>query len=277
MPPSLAITAALIRDTFREALARKIFWGFAACSSSLILFFIFLMRIDVVEGAVATITLFGREAPPRDLAMLTRQVHGGLAAFLYTAGLFLSVFASAGLIPTVFEPGRIELLLSKPVSRHHILIGRYLGNLLVIAANMFYLVVSVWIIFGLKTGVWTHEFLYSTALTVFIFAVLLTVVLLVAVLSESAVVATMATFAVILTSPILSQRNVIERLLSSEWSRDLVRWLYYVLPKVFDIGRICREIVLGQPVEDWTPVWSSALFGAAIFAAGLYSFARRNY
>ena len=72
--------------------------------------------------------------------------------------MFLAVFASAGLIPTVFEPGRIELLLSKPVARHHILLGRYLGNLLVVAFNMLYLVGGVWLIFGIKTGMWTPIF-----------------------------------------------------------------------------------------------------------------------
>ena len=42
------VTLALVRDTFREAFARKIFWGFFGCSTAVILFFIFLMKIDVV-------------------------------------------------------------------------------------------------------------------------------------------------------------------------------------------------------------------------------------
>ena len=44
---TIAVTLALVRDTFREAFARKIFWGFFGCSTALILFFIFIMRIDV--------------------------------------------------------------------------------------------------------------------------------------------------------------------------------------------------------------------------------------
>src|SRR5579862_3019213 len=236
MRNNLRVTGALVRDTFREAFARKIFWGFAGCSTALILFFLFIMKIDVVEGAVATVSSFGKTSDTQDVGRLVREVHGGLAAFLFTAGMFLSVFASAGLIPTVFEPGRIELLLSKPVARHHILLGRYLGNLLVVAANIFYLVIAVWLIFGIKTGVWTFGFLWSSVLTVFVFGVLLTVVLLIGVLWESAVVATMVTFGILLLSPILAQKHTIERLLTSEWSRNVVRGLYYVLPKVFDLG-----------------------------------------
>jgi ABC-type transport system involved in multi-copper enzyme maturation permease subunit len=270
-------TAALVRDTFREAFARKIFWGFFGCSTALILFFLFIMKIDIVQGAMATISLFGKTSTGQDVTRLVRQVHGGIAAFLYTAGMFLAVFASTGLIASIFEPGRIELLLSKPVARHHILLGRYLGNVLVIAANILYLVFAVWLIFGFKTGVWTYGFLWSSVLTIFVFSVLLTVVLLIGVLWESAVLASMVTFAIMIISPILAQQRTLERLLTSQWSRDVVHVVYYVLPKVFDLGRISRALVLGDPIGDWMPVWSSALFGLAVLSAGLYAFARRDY
>lgn len=270
-------TAALVRDTFREALARKIFWGFFGCSTALILFFLFIMKIDVVEGAMATISLFGKTSTGQDVTRLVRQVHGGIAAFLYTAGMFLAVFASTGLIASIFEPGRIELLLSKPVARHHILLGRYLGNLLVIASNVFYLVFAIWLIFGFKTGVWTHGFLWSSVLTIFVFSVLLTVVLLIGVLWESAVLASMVTFALMILSPILAQQRTLDRLLTSQWSRDVVHVLYYMFPKVFDLGRISRALVLGDPIGDWMPVWTSALFGLAVLGMGLYAFGRRDY
>ena len=270
-------TLALVRDTFREAFARKIFWGFFGCSTAVILFFIFLMKIDVVEGALATVSLFGKEMRAQEVENIVRGVQGALAAFLYGFGLFLAVFASAGLIPTIFEPGRIELLLSKPVSRYHILLGRYLGNLLVIAFNMLYLVLSVWIILGIKTDIWTHQFLYSAGLTIFVFAVLLTIVVLIAVLSESAVLSTMVTFGVMIAGLIVAQKSTIERLLTSEWSRNVVRVLYYTLPKVWDLGNIGRKLVTGVPIEDWMPVWSSALFGVAVLGAGLLVFSRRNY
>jgi ABC-2 type transport system permease protein len=274
---TIAVTLALVRDTFREAFARKIFWGFFGCSTALILFFIFILRIDVVQGAIATVSLFGNASRSLDVQRLVRQAHGAIAAFLFTAGMFLAVFASAGLIPSVFEPGRIELLLSKPVERYHILLGRYTGNVLVIAANIFYLVFAVWLIFGIKTGVWTAGFLWSSVLTVYMFAVLLTVVVLVGVLWESAAVTTMVTFAIMIVSPILAQQPTLERLLTSETSRNIVRGAYYALPKVFDLGRMTRSLVLGNPIDDWMPVWSSGLFGVAVLGAGIYVFARKNY
>src|SRR5258708_2003926 len=179
---TLAVTLALIRDTFREALARKIFWGLFALSTAMIIFFLFLMRIDIVEGATATVTLFGRtDQRSLDAARIVRGVQASIATFLYSFGMFLAVFASAGLIPSVLEPGRIELVLSKPVSRAHILLGRYAGNVLIVAANTAYLVLGVWLILGLKTGIWAPAFLAAIATTTFVFSVLLAVVVLIAV------------------------------------------------------------------------------------------------
>ena len=145
-------TIALIRDTFREAFARRIFWGFFGCCTALLLFLIFILRVDVVQGALATISIFGRTLPSVGVTNLVEQTQSVIAMVLYFAGLALAVFASAGLVSAMFEPGRIELLLSKPVSRVHLLMGRYAGNVLVVSANILYLVVGCWVIFGIKTG-----------------------------------------------------------------------------------------------------------------------------
>lgn len=270
-------TVALIRDTFREAFARRIFWGFAGCCTALLAFLVFIMRIDVVAGALATITIFGRALPTTDVQGLVQQTQSVIAMAMYFFGMALSVFASAGLVAAVFEPGRIELLLSKPVSRTRLLLGRYLGNLLVVAANIVYLTVGSWVIFGIKTGLWGLGYLVSSAFTVFVFAVLLAVIVLVGVLWESAAVAIMVTFGLMIVTPILAQTATLERLLSSEWSRDVVRGLYYILPKTSDISVIIRHLILNEPVDTWMPVWSTALFGAVILAAGILRFRRRSF
>jgi ABC-2 type transport system permease protein len=275
---TLVATAALVRDTFREAFARKLFWGLFGLSTAMILFFLFIMKIDVVQGALATVSLFGQSVGKTvDVTRLVRQVHASISTFLFTWSMFLALFASAGLISSVFEPGRIELLLSKPVSRHHILLGRYLGNLLVVGLNVCYLVFGVWLIFGWKTGVWNSSFLAVIGTTAFMFAVLLSAMVLVAVLSESGALALMVAFGLMFMSVILAQRTLAERLLSSEWSRNVWRGLYWVIPKVFDLGRMNMDFVQGRAVGALDPIWSSAAFAAVMLATGIYCFAKRNF
>src|SRR5260370_18180008 len=140
----MTATLALIRDTFREALSRKIFWGLFGLSTVMILFFLFLLKIDIVEGALATVSIFGRSSGrANNLEKLVRGVYGGIAAYLYVWGMVIAVFASAGLIPSVLGPGRIQLLLLKTIFRAPNLLGRYAGNVLVGSFNILYIVLGV--------------------------------------------------------------------------------------------------------------------------------------
>src|SRR5260370_3063905 len=113
--------------------------------------------------------------------------------------MFLAVFASAGLIPSVLEPGRIELLLSKPVSRTHVLLGRYVGNILVVSCNIIYLVLGVWTILGVKTAICSASFLVAIPTTAFVFSALLPVGVLIAVLFHTPAPPTMLPLALRLT------------------------------------------------------------------------------
>jgi ABC-type transport system involved in multi-copper enzyme maturation permease subunit len=273
----MVATVALIRDTFREAFARKIFWGFFGCCTALLAFLIFIMRVDVVQGALATVSIFGNSLPSTNVQNLVQQTQSVIAGILYYAGMALAVFASAGLVSAVFEPGRIELLLSKPVSRTHLLLGRYAGNVLVVSANILYLVVGSWIIFGIKTGVWGAGFLLSSLCTIFIFSVLLAVIVLVGVLLDSSAVAIMVTFAIMIITPILAQKATLERLLSAEWSRDILRVLYYTLPKIWEVRGITQNLILNKPIESWMPIWSTAIFGAVVLGIGIWRFQKRTY
>ncbi len=275
-----AATGALVVDTFRESLSRKIFWGFFGCSTVLMLLFLLVLHIDIVEGGVAAVKIFGHDfnaGQGMEIGEVVNAVLGGVSVFLFTAGLFFSVFASAGLIPTIFEPGRIELLLSKPISRPHLLLGKFLGTLAVIGCNLFYLVFGVWVILGLKTDIWQAGFLASASLAVYAFAVLLTVVLFVAVISRSAVLATMVTYFVMLLSGIFSQHENIGPYFNSQWPRDLVTGLYYVFPKLPGIGDMARLAFLGREIETWMPLVTSGVFAAVMLAASVFVFQRKDY
>lgn len=271
-------TAGLIRDTFREAMARKIFWGLFGLSTLMILFVLFLLRIDVVEGATATVGLFGFERTrDMDVERLVRSAHSFIAAFLYSFGMCLAVFASAGLVPSVLEPGRIELLLSKPVGRAHILFGRYVGNLLVVTVNIVWLVVGVWFVFGWKTDIWNPYFLWTIVTTVYLFAVLLAVVFVTGVAFESTALSTMIPVAMLIVSPILAQERTMVKLMSSEWSRQVWKGLYYVLPKAADLAMVTLGLVRDRHAEWWWPVWTSGVFGIAMLAAAVLLFHRRDF
>ncbi len=274
---SWRVLLALILDTIQEARARWLFWGLFGLSTFLILFFLFALKIDLVQGAVSLMDL-GPMRRNMNIEKFVRTAYMFVAVFLYIWGTFLAVFASSGLIPSVLEPGRIGLLLSKPVSRPMLLIGRYVGNLLVVSVNNTYLIGAIWIIIGIKTDIWYTTFLYAIPLTILIFAVLLSVVVFIGVISESAALSVMVAAALMLISAVLAQRKIVVQLLSSEWSRNLWQGLYWVLPKVYDLARALHDLILKETAPSWAaPLWTSALFGIVILSAAILIFQRKDY
>ncbi|HEY3940736.1 MAG TPA: ABC transporter permease subunit [Bryobacteraceae bacterium] len=269
---------ALIADTFQEARARWLFWGMFALSTLLILIFLFALQIDLAESAIS---FLGVESTVRRIYNIRKFVnvsYSWVSIVLYVWGTFLAVFASSGLIPSVLEPGRISLLLSKPLGRPTLLMGRYLGNLTIVAMNHVYLISSVWLILGLKTHIWEPRFLLAIPISIFLFAVFLCVVVLIGVVSESAALSVMVANALALISVLLAQHQLVIRLLGSEWSRQLWMAFYWILPKVFDLGNAMRQIILFDRQADWLmPVWTSALFGIVALVSAVYIFQKRDY
>ena len=68
-----------------------------------------------------------------------------------------------------------------------------------------------------------------------------------------------------------------DRLLSSEFSRGVWRMIYHALPKVYDIGKITMDVVLGTKVQSLTPFATTAVVGAVVLAGAIHIFRRRDF
>jgi ABC-type transport system involved in multi-copper enzyme maturation permease subunit len=272
------VVLALILDTFQEARARWLFWGLFGLSSLLIAIFLFVLRIDLVQGAVSLMGIEATSHPVYDIQKFVNISYAWVSIVLYIWGTFLAIFASAGLIPSVLEAGRISLLLSKPLTRTMLLMGRYLGNILIVLVNHVYLICSIWIVIGIKTHIWDTRFLLAIPISVFIFAVLLCAVVLIGVVFESAALSVMVPAALMLISAILAQRQIVIRLLDSDWSRQLWLAFYWIIPKFYDLGAAMKQIVQYDREANWiTPVWTSAVFGLVVLSGAIYVFQRRDF
>ena len=71
---------------------------------------------------------------------------------------------------------------------------------------------------------------------------------------------------------------MVVKLLDSQWSRDLWLAFYWIVPKVFDLGVVMKQIILYDRETDWfTPAWTSAAFGIAVLSGAIYIFRRRDF
>jgi ABC-type transport system involved in multi-copper enzyme maturation permease subunit len=269
---------AIIELTFRESFYKKTFLGFLAISTFIILLFLFALNLDIVNGAQSAVSLFGIQAPELvDIDIIVAGVEGVVSVMLFTIGIFMSLFATSSLIPSLLQPGFIDLFISKPVNRLQILGGRFMGAITIVTFNIFYLIILTWFIISIKSGLWNWNFLLAGLVIVFTFAVLFSMMTFLGTISKSGPFSLMITYLILFFSPILLQRDQIYALLSSRYYGYIFDGFYYFLPKTAELGKITTQLARGLPVDSWMPVWTSFLFLAFMFLISAYIFQRKDF
>jgi ABC-2 type transport system permease protein len=274
--------AASVQEVFREAAARWTLIAYFAVSSLFILIFALAVNLDIVNGALAGAKLFGQsvEIGERsvDIDKLVLGFESGFSGFLYLVGTFLALFATAHLVPRLQEKGTIDLYLSRPVGRVPLLLSRYAGGLLLAAANLVYLIGSMWAIVVWKTRV------LAGGVILFTIAALLAFAFLVGVVTSSTGVSLMATYAVFFFAAVLSAHDRIAAAVSTELAARIVNGLYWILPKTAELGQATVAMVAGgaapAPLADINHLaiyGSTAAFAVASLSIASWLFSRKDF
>ncbi|MCK5572422.1 MAG: ABC transporter permease subunit, partial [Bacteroidetes bacterium] len=188
---------ALVLHTFLE-LRAKVTLIILVGISTIVLLGVSLALSSVESEAGATLMIFGQPmgppVPQEDLAKLVATVQGGLAGGLFFGISLFGLFATSSLIPDALEKGTIDLYLAKPMGRWQLLLGKHLGAVAVVFANVVYFVGASWLIIGVKVGVWNPQYLAAGLTMTFVFACLYSIVVLLAVLSRNTAVSIIGAF-----------------------------------------------------------------------------------
>ncbi len=104
------------------------------------------------------------------------------------AGVLAAIVVTASIVPRMLEPGSIDLLLSKPVSRWGLFLSRFAGGCAFILLVTGVLIVGLWLIVGTRLGIWNAGLLWTIPVFVFVFAVYFSVSALAGVLWRNAIV-----------------------------------------------------------------------------------------
>jgi len=280
--------AASVQEVFREAAARWTLIAYFALSSLFILIFALAVNLDIVDGALAGARLFGQSVEIGERAIDMDKVvlgfESGFSGFLYLVGTFLALFATAHLVPRLQEKGTIDLYLSRPVGRIPLMLSRYAGGLLLAAANLVYLIGSMWAIVVWKTHVLHPRFLLSGVVILFAFASLLAFAFLIGVVTSSTGVSLMATYALFFFGAILAAHDRIAAAVSTETSARIVQGLYWALPKTAELGQATVTLVAGREAPERLANFnalgvfgSTAAFAVAALALASWLFSRKDF
>ncbi len=261
----------------------------------------FALNLDVVEGSIAALRIFGLESAPLEVARdpqtgailkdpetgraiqealsLDRFVVG-INDFVFGAsylfGTLLGLFATQPLISGFVEQGRVDLLLSKPISRARLLSGHIFGVWWLVASLVTYLVGAIWMVISIKTGLWLTHFLIAIPIIVVMFGVMYSIVMTIGVTLRNTGLALVVSYGCIFFSAVLAAKDQIIPQIGDVASAIFVT-LYHVLPNYIEVISIMSQLASGEIVTSWYPLYSSILFGVAVYAIGFFIFARKDF
>lgn len=263
--------------TLREAMARKVFITFVAIS---VLVLLIMALIFGMTDSVSILSNLQKGSGDASMGNIINGLELLIVAPLTGLGLLLAIFASASFIPVMLEKGNIDLLLSKPVSRVQLLLGKYFGGLLVVFLNLAFLILGVWLIISLKFSVWDPKFLTTIITVTFTFAVLYSMIVLFGVLTKNSTFGMMMAYLIFLIlSPGLSALNGrLGLLISSDFWKAVIKGLYYIIPNTSDLmGSVTIGLATGRGIESYTPIWTSFLFLLVMIGASLQVFGKKDF
>ena len=258
-------------NAFRESVRDKVLYN-------LVLFAVLMIGASY---------LIGQLTAGQDIKIIKDVGLSAIAVF----GLFIAVFVGINLVSKEVERKSIYALLSKPVERYQLVLGKYAGVILTLAVNVTVMVVAFYAVLAYMRWMATPSVLAALDGPALDPRMLKAVVLLFA---ELAVVTAAALFFSSFSTPMLSATFTVAVYVAGHFSGDLkhfdqvvdsraVMWitsaLYWILPNLasFDVK---AQVVHAQPVAR-TYVALTLAYGAAYIAVLLSGavliFSRRDF
>ncbi len=185
---------AVIVDSIRESLDRRIFWVMAA-----ITFVIAAAMVCVGMESDRITFFFGLWEVRTDhfnpFSGIGRSRVVGLVVYLLMdlflgwGGVILMIVATAGMFPSMMERGAVDILLSKPMSRRRLFMYKYLAGMVFALLQATLFVTLTFLVMGLRWKVWVPGYLLAVPLLVLLFSYVYCVSVFVAVRTKSTVAA----------------------------------------------------------------------------------------
>ncbi len=264
-------TAAIATNVFRESVRDKVLYN-------LVLFAILL---------IAASYLLGQLTAGQDVKIIKDLGLSAISLF----GLFIAVFIGIGLVSKEVERRSIYSLLSKPIRRHQVVLGKYVGLTLTLAVNVSIMAAALYVVLGYMSWGFAPEVQRAWDSPALDPALLKAVGLI---LVELMLVTSIAVFFSTFSTPILSAAFTFALFIVGHFSSDLrnfqdvvdspgaarlARGLYWVLPNLapFDVK---ADVVHGIPVPAryiGLTLAYAALYITMLLVISSFIFSRRDF
>lgn len=222
--------------------------------------------------------------------------------------VLLGVVITSFFIPNMLQKGTIDLLLVKPIRRSILLVFKYVGGLVFILLVNAFAIVGIWLVLGLRSGLWAHWMLLLVPLLTLFFAILYSVSTLFAVLTRSTVAAILVTIGAWFTFFVVGATNQFfenmahmeettkvpleKRRFTDNTFGAVIKVVHRILPRTSDLdqladllifsdfmtgGYLAPEQVLPADRNWWESFGVSLAFIAVMLGLACWRFAVKDY
>jgi len=249
--------AAIARNTFREALRDRILY----------LFLGFAIVILIGSKLFGLLTVGDEGKVIRDLGL------GGIQFF----SMLIAVMMSVLLVSREVDSRMVFNILAKPVPRWHFLLGKYLGLLATVAANLFLMTVTMLLVVLAYQGELDLRIAFAAAMTLLEMAVLAAFAVLFAVVTRP-ILGSVLTLAVFVIGHVSEDIWMLTRHLPSRVGRSVVAACYYLLPNLerFNFkAEVVHRLTIPLDVVAWSVVYG-VLYAAVVLLLACLHFGRKD-
>jgi len=228
-------TAAILMDSLRMMLARRLFWITLAISALVVLAYGSIGSneegLSILFGVwTIEVPMFANDSPQYKALLAGIFTNFVVPIWLTWAATILALVSTTSVFPDFQTAGSIDLVLSKPISRVKVLLVKYLGSLLFVALQVGIFCVGVFAIVGLRLGDWNWTILAAIPIVLVFYSYLYSFNVLVGILSRSTIAALLFTmvfwfalFLVQTTEGVLNQNKIQSELQVERLSRQIER------------------------------------------------------
>ena len=191
--------------------------------------------------------------------------------------ILLMVFGSAGLLPSYLRKGRVELVLSRPISRFRLLTMKFIAVYLVMIFILAVVSTIIFLTMSLRLGGLSGDFFFGLLFAFLQFLIVYAIVFFIGVISNSGAAAIMGYFMIRIGAGLLESREAIYSLLGDSIWKTILDTVYHIFPKIGEMSGNYISILNGRGFGEFYPVWSSLLFAAVAYLLTLLYFNRKDY
>jgi ABC-type transport system involved in multi-copper enzyme maturation permease subunit len=198
MKDSLMQVWALLVDSYRLLLNRKLFWITLVVSSIVVLIYASIGFDETGWSMFFGLTHFDSDIFKAGTDAAKSLYLGIFSTFIvgywFTwAATILALVSTAPIMNDFMADGSIDLVLSKPLNRVTVFFVKYMGGLLFVLLQMTLFTVGVYLCVGWRVGVWNSSILMAIPLVLLFFSYLYCVSVLLTMLTRSTIASLMLT------------------------------------------------------------------------------------